>query len=51
MKRTVVTECGGKLRPDLAPRRPFADRGAAEAAERELAYELKRVGYTVFGGR
>jgi hypothetical protein len=50
-KRTVVTECGGSLRPDLAPRRTFPDREAAEAEERRLAAELSRRGYTVFGGR
>jgi hypothetical protein len=49
-KRTIVTECGWKLRPDLAPRGRFASREAAEAAERRLADHLRGKGYTVFGG-
>ena len=49
-KRTVVTACGGTLRPDLAPRRIYTDRPAAERAERRLAATLRERGYTVFGG-
>jgi len=51
IKRTVVTECGGHLRPDLAPVRSFATRAAAEKAERELAARLRTRDYVVFGPR
>src|SRR4051812_8688961 len=50
IKRTVVTDCGGVLRQDLAPKRRFVKRSEAETAEAELAAELRDRGYTVFGG-
>jgi hypothetical protein len=50
-KRTIVTECGWKLRPDLAPVRTYVSREAAEAAERLLATKLRQQGYTAFGPR
>ena len=50
-RRTIVTECGWKLRPDLAPVRTYVSREAAEAAERLLATKLRQQGYTVFGPR
>lgn len=49
IKKTVVTDCGGVLRPDLAPPRAFPTREAAEGAERDLARRLRDRGYTVFG--
>ena len=51
IKPTVVTECGGSLRPDLAPGLVFQTRPQAERAEVALAAELKRLGYTVWGPR
>jgi hypothetical protein len=50
-KRTVVTHCGGFLRPDLAPDRTFDTRDAAEAAEVALAADVAARGYTVLGPR
>lgn len=50
-RKTVVTHCGGFLRPDLAPDRTFDTRDAAEAAELALAADLADRGYTVFGPR
>lgn len=50
IKATVVTRCGGVLRPELAPRQIFSAREAAERAEAKLAATLKERGYTVFGG-
>lgn len=51
IKRTVVTDCGGDLRPDLAPSRSFRTRAKAEQAEQELACRLRTLGYVVFGQR
>ncbi len=50
IKPTVVTQCGGSLRPDLAPKRRYATEGRAKKVERRLAEELRERGYTVFGG-
>lgn len=50
-KKTVVTHCGGSLRPDLATRHRYWTRPEAEAAEVALARSLADRGYTVFGPR
>jgi hypothetical protein len=49
-KRTVVTQCGGTLRPDLAPRKTFSSQEQALSVEASLAAYLIDRGYTVFGG-
>jgi predicted GIY-YIG superfamily endonuclease len=46
----LVQGHGRRLRPDLAPTLEFDSRGEAEAAEAELAEELRRKGYCVSGG-
>ena len=50
-KRTVVTECGGALRPDLARDLVFATIDEAKRAERALAANLRQRGYAVWGPR
>lgn len=37
-----------RLRRDLSPRGSFSTRSAAEKFERQLAWKLRREGYTVF---
>jgi hypothetical protein len=49
IKRTVVTDCGGTLRHDLAPARLFTTRAEAENAETGVAARLRERGYVVFG--
>ncbi len=49
-KKTVVTHCGGQLRPDLAPQRPYRSVESAKKVESRLADDLRERGYTVFGG-
>ena len=49
-KRTVVTTCGGQLRPDLYDGLEFRTREEAEEKERSLAEDLKARGYVVFQG-
>lgn len=48
-KATVVTHCGGTLRPDLAKGFTFRTQDEAEGAEASLASYLQHLGYTVFG--
>lgn len=50
-RKTVVTHCGGFLRPDLSHGLQFETRPEAEAAERALAEDLTERGNTVFGPR
>lgn len=48
----IVTRFGRHLRPDLTSGLgPFATRAQAEQAEADLAAELRRRGYVVFGGQ
>jgi hypothetical protein len=47
-KRTVVTQCGGKLRPDLAPGEVFRSKEEALSVEASLAAYLTDCGYTVW---
>jgi len=49
-KKTVVTHCGGRLRPDLAPGVVFHSKEEALSVEASLAAYLIDRGYTVFGG-
>jgi hypothetical protein len=49
LKRTVVTECGGQLRPDLYRGMVFKTSEAAESAELSLAEHLRAKGYVVWG--
>jgi hypothetical protein len=46
----LVQGHGRRLRPDLAPELEFDNRAEAEAAEAELAEQLRRKGYCVSGG-
>jgi hypothetical protein len=47
-----VARFGRRLRPDLSVGiGPFTSRAQAEQAEAELAAELRREGYVVFGGQ
>ena len=48
-KPTVVTECGGQLRGDLAPDQTFRSKEEALSVEASLAAYLIDQGYTVFG--
>ena len=48
-KRTVVTECGGMIRPDLGRGLVFRTQQEAEDAEASLAAYLQDRNYTVFG--
>ncbi len=50
IKKTVVTDCGGRLRPELSDGLVFRTREQAERAEASLAAHLKKLGYTVWGG-
>lgn len=49
-RKTVVTKCGGSLRPDLSPKRTYKTWEDATRAEADLAERLRLRGYTVFGG-
>ena len=50
-KRTVVTTCGGQLRPDLYKGLVFRSKAQAEDAELSLAEHLRTQGYVVWGPR
>jgi len=49
LRATVVTQCGGRLRPDLYKGMVFRTRDEAEDAEASLAEYLRSLGYVVWG--
>ena len=51
VKRTVITDCGGQLRPDLYRGMVFRTVEEAESAELSLAEHLRSQGYVVWGPR